>query len=160
GLAQRLPEREVLALPVGVTLPKALSDWRSVTISLSAAGVHKSDGLSHWNANGLIAGIAIRPSGYRDLAGLAQWLPQSGGLVEADALAACLAHAPTSAWQRAAYLARWAGAEGVADRLMAERPPKTPVWFGATRSAGATHDPATKITDADLAPLMNTGVGA
>jgi hypothetical protein len=159
GLAQRLPEREVVALPPGTPRPKALSDWRAVAIDLPAEGRGVHDGLPCWTVNGLLAGVAIRPSGYRDLAGLAQWLPDAGGQLDTDTLSACLTDAPRSAWQRAAYLARVAGAGEVAADLLAARPPETMVWFGATR-VGGTYDPVAKVSDADLAPYLEEGVGA
>jgi hypothetical protein len=160
GLAQRFPEREVMALPPGVALPKAMSQWRLVSVDLPAAGRDQHDGLPHWNLNGLIAGIAIRPSGYRDLAGLAQWLPEASQHLDTTALTACLADAPRSAWQRAAYLARIAGTTTIADKLLLDHPPQTPIWFGATRTTGASYDPAAKVTDADLAPHLAGGIGA
>jgi hypothetical protein len=154
GLAQRLPGHEVVALPKGVARPSALSDWRQVAVELPATATTVRDGLPHWTVDGLLAGIAIRPSGYQDLPGLAQWLPEAGARIDAEPLAACLTAAPASAWQRAAYLCRAAGAEQAATELLAARPPKTPVWFGATRTVGASHDPVTRVTDADLAPYL------
>jgi hypothetical protein len=160
GLAQRLPEREVVALPAGLPLPKAMSDWRVVSSALPEQGSAITDGLPHWNVDGLVAGIAARPSGYRDLAGLAQWLPDAGDRLDAVALEACLDGLPQSAYQRAAYLCRVSGAETIADELLAGHPPANPVWFGATRQAGAAYDPMAKVSDADLTPYLAGGVGA
>ena len=160
GLAQHLPEHEVAALPPGTPRPKALSGWRIVAIDLVDEGRTVHDGLPCWNINGLLAGIAIRPSGYQDLPGLAQWLPDIGGRLDTETLAACLADASRSAWQRAVYLARMAGAAQVADRLLAVRPPQTAVWFGATRTGSTRYDSVAKVSDADLAPYLDGGVGA
>jgi hypothetical protein len=159
GWAQRPPDREIVALPPGWRLPKALSDWRMVTVATPAAGLVRRDHLPTWNLEGLIAGISSRPSGYQDLPDLAQWLPQVGPKLRGDDLLACLAAAPESAWQRAAYLARVAGAADVASALVAERPPRHPIWF-STRRGGGVHDPLAKVTDADLAPYMTGGTGA
>jgi hypothetical protein len=159
GLAQHLPDREVVSLPPSMSLPKALSEWRMVTAAMPAEGLDQHDHMPTWNLEGLIAGIALRPSGYQDLPGLAQWLPDAGSKLRKHELLACLVFAPESVWQRAAYLARVAGAEDVAAAIVNEHPPKHPVWFGATRNGG-THDPVTKVTDADLARYLEGGTGA
>lgn len=71
GLAQRIADQEVLALPKGAALPKALSgDWRYVRIELPGSAVTTVNGLPTWNLDGLLVGIAVRPSGYKDLADL------------------------------------------------------------------------------------------
>ena len=160
GLAQHLPNREVVALPAGTARPKALSNWRRVSVDLPPQGRDVTDDLPHWNLDGLLAGVARKPSGYADLAGLGQWLPDAGGRLHASDIMACLDGAPTPAWQRAAYLARIAGAEGVANQLLQTRPPTNPAWFGPTRTAGASYDAAAKVLDADLAPYLDGGTGA
>jgi len=160
GLAQHLPEHEVVAIPRGFTVPKALSDWRSVTADLPPEGLAISDDLPHWNLDGLLAGIAMRPSGYQNLAGLAQWLPGVGLQLHAEIIAACLQGAPVSTWQRAAYLSRIAGADSVANHLLEAHPPTTAAWFGGTRTAGARYDPVTQVSDSALAPYLEGGVGS
>jgi hypothetical protein len=159
GLAQRLPEREVLALPSGERRPKALSDWRAVTVTIADIGTTLIDGLPSWNLEGLLAGIAARPAGYADLAGLGQWLPDVGARIRGDVLASCLAGRPVAVWQRAAYLARSAGAPDVGAHLLAAHPPRAMIWFGATRTGGR-YDSASMVNDANLAPYLSGGTGA
>ncbi|MDR1188882.1 MAG: type IV toxin-antitoxin system AbiEi family antitoxin [Bifidobacteriaceae bacterium] len=159
GLAQHLPSREVVALTPGERLPRAMSDWRTVTFGLPGAGRAVEDGLPLWNVEGLVAGIAIRPSGYRDLAGLAQWLPEAGERLRKDEFLECLAGRPDAVWQRATYLLRVAGAAAIAEVLLESRPPRHPVWFGATRTGGL-YDPVAKVSDADLGRHLEGGVGA
>jgi len=160
GLAQRLPTSEVVALPPGVAMPKALVGWRRVAVVLPGSATGERDGLVHWNASGLIAGIAVRPSGYHDLAGLAQWLPDIGSRLDETVVIECMAGAPSAAWQRAAYLSRLAGVQDVAEQLLAEHRPVTSVWFGATRTVGARYDPVAGVLDADLARYLSGGSGA
>lgn len=116
------------------------------------AGRASRGGLPLWNAEGLIAGIAVRPSGYHDLAGLAQWLPEVRSRLREPELFACLKDRPDAVCQRAAYLLRAAGAGSLADAVLAGRPPKHPVWFGSRR-AGASYGPVAKASGADLARL-------
>jgi hypothetical protein len=159
GLAQHLPIREVVALPPDVALPKSLADWRRVSAVMPVQGFDRHDYLPTWNLEGLVAGIALRPSGYQDLPSLAQWLPDVGAKLRKDALLACLTSGSESVWQRAAYLARIAGAEEVAVAIMSEHPPRYPIWFGATRSGGV-YDAVSKVSDADLSPYLSGGIGA
>ena len=120
----------------------------------------EGDGLVYWTATGLIAGIAFRPSGYRDLVGLAQWLPEVGERLDPGVLAEALKDATSSARQRAAYLARLAGADHAAATLLTRWPPSAPVWYGSTRSAGARYDPVTGVWDGDLARYLTGGHGS
>jgi hypothetical protein len=153
GLAQRLPDREVVALPQGLARPKALSQWRVLRVPIPAVGVDLRQGLSSWSTEGLIAGIATRPSGYRDLVGLGQWLPEVGERLRGDLLLDCLAPAPPTVWQRAAYLTRLAGARHLSDDLLGIRPPRSPLWFSGSRTGGI-FDPDTRVVDADLLPYL------
>jgi AbiEi antitoxin C-terminal domain len=157
GLAQRLPGREVLALPPAMELPQALDDWRMVRLAVPPVGLAMIDDLPTWNLEGLLAGIASRPAGYRDLAGLGQWLPTIPG-VDAARLATCLADAPQAARQRAAYLLGAAGQPGAAQTLAPDGAKPT-AWFGPRR-AGGNYDHASGVIDTLLAPYFAGGVGA
>ena len=57
GLAQRLPTREVAALPPNAPFPKALAgDWRYVRVELLEAALTTVNGLPSWTLEGLIVG--------------------------------------------------------------------------------------------------------
>jgi hypothetical protein len=103
--------------------------------------------------------LAIRPSGYRDLAGLAQWLPEAGERLREDEFLECLTGRSDAVWARAVYLLRVAGAEAIAEAALESRRPKHPVWFGATRTGGL-YDPVAKVTDADLVRYLEIPAGA
>jgi len=160
GLSQRLPDCEVIALPSQVALPKALSEWRRVTVELPESAYMERDGLVYWTATGLIAGIAIRPSGYKDLAGLAQWLPEVAAQLNPEALIKALESAAPTALRRAAYLARLAGVDEIVATLLGGCSSAGTVWFGPTRLAGAHHDLVTGVSDGDLAPYLTGGYGS
>jgi hypothetical protein len=159
GLAQRLPSREVIALPAGEPSPKAMSLWRVTNVVVPDVGLAMIDELPSWNINGLIAGIAIRPGGYHDVPGLAQWLLGVGNRLDAETIESCLAGAPQSVWQRASYLVGLAGNQKLSVALASVRPPAHTVWFGATRTGGH-YDPVSRVLDADLAPYLSGGTGA
>ena len=158
GLAQRLPEREVLALPLDHRPPAALSQWRLVRLELPEAGLTTVDDLPTWNVEGLLAGIAKRPSGYRDIAGLGQWLATATERIDPDRLVACVAGAPTAARQRAAYLVGVAGRPELVEVILPNAPLK-PAWFG-TRRPGGRFDTDTMVNDTELAPYLSGGEGA
>jgi AbiEi antitoxin C-terminal domain len=104
GLAQRIPEQEVVALPAAEPFPKALAgQWRHVRIALPERGATVVEGLSSWNLEGLLVGIAARPSSYRDVAGLGQWLADAGRGADVEALIALLAPMGAATSQRVAY---------------------------------------------------------
>ena len=95
GLAQRLPKHESVALPRGHVLPKAMSEWRRVSIVLPKSGLTIIDSMPVWSLEGLLAGVALRPSAYYDLIGLAQWLPETGSSINVGPLIDCLKDAPS-----------------------------------------------------------------
>jgi hypothetical protein len=158
-LARRAPDPEVIWLPAQRERPKALSQFRVVRVDLPDDAVDYVDQLPVWSVEALLAGIAARPSSYRDLAGMAQWLPDSGPRVEHERLLSCLADANTSTKQRAIYLLQLAERPELAEDVARRWPPTVPVWFGATRSGGRL-DRLSRVLDAELAPLMSGGTGA
>jgi hypothetical protein len=158
-LAQRTPDQEVVWLPAQRERPKALSQFRVVHVDLPVGGTEYVDQLPVWSVEALLVGIATRPSSYHDLAGLAQWLPDSGPRVDYERLLACLADANTSTKQRTIYLLQLAERADIAEDLARRSPPTVPVWFGATRSGGRL-DQLSRVLDAELAPLVSGGTGA
>lgn len=158
-LAQRAPDQETVWLPAHHERPKALSRFRVVHVDLPAEAIDQVDDLPVWRVEALLVGIATRPSAYRDLAGLAQWLPDSGPRIDREHLLACLGPANASTKQRAIYLLQLSGRPDLAEDLARRFPPTVPVWFGATRSGGR-QDRLSRVLDAELAPLMSGGTGA
>lgn len=160
GLAQRIPEREVVALPPGKTVPKAFADeWRTVTLELPAEGLTVVDRLPAWNLEGLIVGIATRPSSYRDMPGLGQWLPESLDSPDLEKLGVLLSDASSSVRQRAAYLVGIGGGAKARDAVIGRVPPTEVAWFGPRR-AGGVFDAATQVNDTVLHQYLTIGVGA
>jgi hypothetical protein len=158
-LAQRVPELEVVWLAGRRQLPKALQGFRVVHIDLPTEAMVTLDGLPVWGVEALLVGVAAKPSSYRDLAGLAQWLPESGTRVDYALLLKCLEAANASTTQRTIYLLELAERPDLAEDLAARFPPSVPVWFGATRSGGR-QDKLSRVLDAELAPLMSGGTGS
>jgi hypothetical protein len=160
GLAQRAPEREVVALPPGALLPKALAgDWRVVTLVLPAEGIAAVDRLQTWNLEGLLVGIAVRPSAYRDMPGLGQWLPETAGRVDTDVIVSLLATLPSPARQRAAYLLAVGGNAEASAEVIGRFPPNGVAWLGP-RQAGGVFDAATQVSDTSLYRFLAVGSGA
>lgn len=158
GLAQRLPEQEVVALPAEQAFPKALAgDWRYVRIELPAAGLTTINGLPSWNLEGLIVGIAVRPSAYKDVAGLGQWLPNAVTRVDLDAIIGLLAVRPRATAQRAAYLLGSAGNDDARAAIVAAYPATETVWLGPRVAGTGVFDTQTKVNDTLLHRHLTVG---
>lgn len=159
GLAQRIPEKEIVALPEGEPFPKALTgDWRHVHIHIPEEGVSTINGLPTWDREGLIVGIAVRPSSYKDVAGLGQWLSDSAFDADITKIIHLLEPMGDAIRQRAAYLLS-AAASGGAEDIIAAYPPTETAWLGP-RQAGGYYEPLTRVNDTLLHPYLSIGSGA
>lgn len=161
GLAQRIPEREVVALPPGRAMPKALSrQWRLVGLAMPEPGTTQVDDLPTWNLEGLIIGIAARPSSYQDMAGLAQWSPEAAGRVDIDRLLDLLTALRPAARQRAAYLLGAAGHTAARSAVMSRYPATSVAWFGPRVGGNGVFDPETQVNDTLLHTYVSVGTGS
>jgi hypothetical protein len=152
GLAGRVPDREVLALPPGSRLPKALDDWRVVRVVVGSDGVIPIDGLPVWRVETLLAAMATRPNGFHDWPNVAEWLDEAVSRADVTAVHRGLSGTSRSAWRRAGYLLSVGGKadEGVA--LLQDEPPgKGPVYLGP-RTREGSFDRRFDVIDSVLAP--------
>lgn len=160
GLAQRLPAQEVVALPHGATFPKALAgDWRYVRLDMGQEGNTLVNALPTWTIDALVVGVAARPSGYRDVAGLGQWLEVAAHRVDVDAVVDLLKAQNAATRQRTAYLLAAALFREKADVVLREYPPSQPVWLGP-RKVGGYFDRDCLVNDTLLRDYLSIGVGA
>lgn len=160
GLAQRVPEREVVSLPLGVQPPKAFAgEWRTITVVQPSEGTVFVEGLPSWNLEGLITGIAARPSAYRDVSGLGQWLPERAVAADIDVLVYLLETLPGSARQRAAYLLAAGGNRDGSAEVIRRFQPRGVAWLGP-RKHGGIFDAATQVNDTSLHRFLTVGTGA
>jgi AbiEi antitoxin C-terminal domain len=161
GLAQRIPRKEVVALPADARFPKALAhDWRYVRIATPPLGVASLNGLRSWNLEGLIFGIAARPSAYEDVAGLGQWLPEAAARVDVEVLIAMLRQMKTTTRQRAAYIVGAAGNDAARAAMIATYPPSETVWLGPRVAGEGVYDAETNVNDTLLHPYLSVGTGS
>lgn len=161
GVAQRLPEQEVVALPAGQPFPKALAgDWRYVHIELPEVGLTTINGLPSWNLEGLIVGIAVRPSAYKDAAGLGQWLPAAVTDVDVDAVIRLLNTMSRATAQRAAYLLGAAGNDDARAAIVANYPATETAWLGPRVAGAGVFDAETKVSDTLLHRYLTVGTGS
>lgn len=160
GLAQRIPEREVVALPDETVFPKAMSgQWRYVRVEMPEEGVKTINGLPVWDREGLIVGIGVRPSGYKDVAGLGQWLSASSYEGDTEKVIRLLTAMGAAARQRTAYLLLVSGNIAGARQVVATYPPSGTAWFGPRQPSGR-YDPLTKVSDTVLHQYLSVGGGA
>lgn len=160
GLAQRIPDREIIALPDDAAFPKAMSgQWRCVRIEIPNEGVTVINGLPTWDREGLLVGISIRPSGYKDIAGLGQWLSERPFDVDINKVLRLRASASAAARQRTAYLLQVSGNREAAQEIVDADPPTETAWIGP-RSQGGRYDPVTRVNDTLLHPYLSIGGGS
>ncbi|MCI1691653.1 MAG: hypothetical protein LKI58_08150 [Actinomyces sp.] len=160
GLAQRIPDREVIALPDDAAFPKAMNgQWRCVHIEIPNEGVTVINDLPTWDREGLLVGIGIRPSGYKDTPGLGQWLSDPPFDVDTDKVLRLLASASAAARQRTAYLLQASGNHEAAHKIINANPPTETAWIGP-RSPGGRYDPVTRVSDTRLHPYLSVGGGS
>lgn len=160
GLAQRQPDREVVALPERHVLPKAFAgDYRNVGIDLGPQARTTMSGLPAWTIDGLIVGIAARPAGYRDAVGLAQWLPDVGERINAAVVIRLLEPLNDASRQRAAYLLDVAGGHDLARTVLDAYPPTETVWMGPRVPGGRFHS-ASRVNDTMIQTWLTAGRGA
>jgi hypothetical protein len=161
GLAQRFPEQEVVALPADEPFPKALAgEWRHVRIELPEAGLTTLNGLPSWNLEGLIVGIAARPSAYRDVAGLGQWLPEAIAAADVDTVISLLEEMRPATAQRAAYIIGAAGNNNARSAIVDTYPATETVWFGPRVAGEGVFDAETKVNDTLVHPYLSVGTGS
>lgn len=160
GLAQRIPEQEVVSLPAQTPFPKALAaEWRHVRVDIPDEGIADASGLRTWGFEGLLVGIATRPSGYKDIAGLAQWLETSGEKFDETRVARLLSNALPAVQQRSAYLLMLLGNRDGAEWLLNEFRPRVTAWFGP-HEPGGRYEPTSKVNDTLLVRYLSVGTGA
>lgn len=160
GLAQRLPAQEVVALPKDTPLPKAFAgDWRCVSVDLDPEGTTRINGLPTWTLDALLVGVAARPSGYRDVAGMGQWLELGAHRADVADVISLLKSQGAATRQRAAYLFLATAFNEKADAVLRAFPPRQPVWFGP-RTAGGHYDGTCMVNDTLLREYLSIGVGA
>ena len=160
SLAQRVPEQEVMALPDGEELPKAFArDWRCVHLDLGPSASTMLNGFPTWTVDALLVGIATRPSGYRDAAGLAQWLPDAERHIDVAEIVHLLEPLNEATRQRVSYLLSIVGGAELARTVLDVYPPSQPVWFGP-RVKGGRFDRTTMVNDTLLHSYLTIGTGA
>ena len=160
GLAQRIPQKEVVALPKEVPLPAALKGtWRKVQIDLPERALTTIAGLPAWSREGLLVGIAVRPSAYQDFAGLGQWLGAVPYGVDVSTLVRALDGVTAAARQRAAYLLWASGNVDAATAVIEAYPPSETAWIGP-RQPGGFYESVSKVSDTELFPFLSVGESA
>ena len=161
GLAQRLPTREVVALPPNAPFPKALAgEWRYVRVELPEAGLTTVNGLPSWTLEGLIVGIAARPSAYKDVAGLGQWLPEAAADADVHTIITLLEGMRLATRQRAAYLLGAAGNDDARAAIVGVYPATKTAWLGPRVAGEGVFDAETKVNDTLLHPYLSVGTGS
>lgn len=135
GLSSRRPDREVIAAPKGVRLPKALQQFRIAR--WTTQHVVRRDGLPVWTVATLLAFMASQPSGYHDWPNVGDWIAAAANEVSVDDLGEELSARPRAAWARAAYLLDRGGHADLASELLDRAPDgRGPYYMGSRKAPG------------------------
>ena len=135
GFSSRRPDREVVAAPQGVRLPKALGEFRIVR--WRTQHVVQIDGLPVWNVATLLAFMASRPAGFHDWPNVGEWIITATNEVSIHDLEEALSGRPRAAWARAAYLFDRGGHVDSASELLARAPQgRGPYYLGSRKAPG------------------------
>lgn len=130
GYTSRRPDREVVSVPTAVTVPPALRAYRIVRWR-ARAPLAARDGLPVWNVSTLLAGMAARPSSFRDWPNVGEWIARAAADCPVDEVLLELAGHPRPAWARAAYLLDAGGrAEGAGALIAAAPAGSGPFYLG------------------------------
>jgi len=156
GLAGRVPAREVLSLPPGRRRPKALDEWRLVTLAVDPDDLTWIEGLPTWRVETLLAGMAHRPDAFEDWPNVAEWLHRAVATAEPDRVGRCLSGAPRAAWRRAGYLLAMGGNPSAGEALQVGAPSgHGPVYLGPRRVLGR-FDKRFEVIDSVLVPSFES----
>jgi hypothetical protein len=157
SLASRQPTREVVVFEPGAPLVRAIDDFRRVDVHLSDRAYGDMGGLRVQTPAGIVAAIAVRPTGYADWPGLADWLPDAARTINGDNVAELLDGHGAGAWRRAAYLLKTGRRPDAAVQLLERSPAGQGPYYLGPRRTGGRLDAATQVLDTVLVRYADTG---
>ncbi|MDZ4179141.1 MAG: type IV toxin-antitoxin system AbiEi family antitoxin [Coriobacteriia bacterium] len=135
GLSSRRPDREVVAAPKEIRLPKALREFRIAR--WTTQHVVRKDDLPVWTIAPLLAFMASQPASYHDWPNVGEWIAAAASDVSLDDLREELSGRPRAAWARAAYLLDRGGQADFASKLLAGAPDgRGPYYMGNRKASG------------------------
>ncbi|MGH7572983.1 MAG: type IV toxin-antitoxin system AbiEi family antitoxin [Gemmatimonadota bacterium] len=148
-LSQRAPNRHVLAIPSGESLPHALRAFR-VTRQWGSLDSIKIQGLPVWRMETLMVLIGAQPQSFRDWPNIGEWLSEACDRLEPELLLLELEGRPRSTWMRTGYILETGGGAAIADRLRELAPPGRGPFYLGSRDKGGRYDRRWEIMDSLL----------
>ncbi|MEQ7127943.1 type IV toxin-antitoxin system AbiEi family antitoxin [Actinopolymorpha sp. B11F2] len=160
GLASRQPGRQVIVTAPGTPRLPALRAFRRVELDLPDAAHSQADGLPVQTVTAVLAAIAIRPDGFADWPGLAEWHTSAASAINVADLQTFLAGRGAAAWARAVYLLKAGGNLTVAESISANAPAGNGPFYIGPRRPGGHFDAATRIIDTVVARYSTAHQGS
>lgn len=149
GLAQRVPERHVLAFPSQTVAPPALRDFR-FTRQTGRLDPVDLDGLPTWRIETLLVLMGAHPTSYRAWPTVGEWLAEASEKIDQKLVLDELIQRPRSAWARTGYLLETGGQVDIAEAIEKRAPKgKGPFYLGP-RKSGGRHDRRWDVRDSVL----------
>lgn len=103
GLAQRLPQKEVIAIPSNISTPKTLKTFRITRIWGNLERIWINE-LPMWGIETLLVLMATRPTSYKAWPNVNEWLEDAVKKINDDLVFKELDGRPRSTWARTGYL--------------------------------------------------------
>ena len=104
GFAQRLPQKEVIAIPSKNSIPKTLKTFRITRMWGNLERIWINE-LPIWSIETLIVLMAARPTSYKAWPNVYEWLEDALKNINDDLIFKELESRPRSTWVRTGYLA-------------------------------------------------------
>ncbi|MGH7562838.1 MAG: type IV toxin-antitoxin system AbiEi family antitoxin [Gemmatimonadota bacterium] len=148
-LSQRMPNKHVLAIPSGESVPHALRIFR-VTRRWGSLGSIKIKDLPVWQIETLIVMIGAQPLSFRDWPNMKEWLNQAFGRLNQELLLAELDGRPRSTWMRTGYLLETGGAVPIAEHLRRLAPRGRGPFYLGRRQVKSQYNKRWEVVDSLL----------
>ncbi len=138
-LMGRIPEKQVLAIPRGITPPPAFGAFR-ITRYWGKLGPDAVRDLPVWRLETLLVLIAAFPAAFRAWPTIQEWLPGAASKVDENLVLEELSDLKPAAWARAGYIFEVAGKRDLAYTLHKDlntrMRPRGPFYLGPRRARG------------------------
>jgi predicted transcriptional regulator of viral defense system len=138
-LMGRIPQRQVLTIPTGITPPPAFVAFR-ITRHWGKLAPEDIRKLPVWRLETLLVSIAAFPAAFRAWPTIKEWLPDAAGKIDENLVLEELSGSKAAAWARTGYMFEVAGRRDLAYILHKELSTKLrahgPFYLGPRRARG------------------------
>ena len=158
-LSQRMPNKHVLAIHTGLSVPHALRSFR-ITRRWGKLDSIVIQELPVWRTETLVVLIGAQPLSFRDWPNMNEWLSQASDRLDRDLLMRELEGRPRSTWMRTGYILEKGGGDAIAETLRVEAPSGRGPFYLGRRDAKGRYDKRWEVVDSLLYRQAARGIDA